>query len=132
MDALKRFKYPALILILLIVLMGCFFIGSKYALDHLVVRQVTPNQLANAMKDDHFWVSYREDTLLVSGKVMSVTHTGNDTIIGFKTDTSYGAQCNFTNAQEPVLVGQTIKILSIANTAERLQSGVQLNNCLRL
>lgn len=130
MDKLKRFKYPVLILILFILLIGCFFLGSKYALDHLVIRQVTPTQIANAMKDDHFWVSYREDTLLISGTVISVTLSGNNTIVGFKTDSPYSAQCSFTNLNGVIGVGQTIKVLSVANAAERLKSGVQLNNCL--
>ena len=130
MNKLKQFRYPLLILVTLLVAIGSFFIGSKYALDHLTIRQVSPAQIANAMRDDHFWVSYREDTLLISGTVISVAHTGNSTIIGFKTDSTYGVQCNFVNPSEINDVGQTIKVLAVANSAVRLKSGVQLNNCI--
>ena len=130
MNILKRFKCPLLIIFVLILIVGFFFIGSKYALDHLVIRQVTPTQIANAMKDDHFWRSYREDTLLISGTVVSVAQNGSSTIVGFKTDSSYGAQCSFTSFNGVISVGQTIKVLSVANAAERLKSGVQLNNCV--
>lgn len=115
---------------MLLFVIGSFFIGSKYALDHLTIRQVSPTQVANAMKDDHFWVSYREDTLVISGIVTSVTHSGNKTIVGLKTASSYGAQCSFANTDVVINVGQSIKVLSIANAAGRLKSGVQFNNCM--
>ena len=132
MNKLKRFKCPLLVLAMILFVIGSFFIGSKYALDHLTISQVSPTQVANAMKDDHFWASYREDTLLISGIVTSVTHSGNKTIVGFNTTSSYGAQCSFINTDSVINIGQSIRVLTIANAAERLTSGVQLNNCLRL
>ncbi len=129
MPKLNSFRYPIFILALVILLIGSFFLGSKYALDHLVIRQVTPTQIANAMKDDHFWVSYREDLLLISGSIESITHVNSKIIVSFKTNSTYGAQCSFTNINEVLNIGQSIEVLSIANSAERMKSGVQLNDC---
>ncbi len=130
MYKLKQFKYPITIFCGIILLVGFFFLGSKYALDRLTIRNVTPTQAANAMKDDHFWVSYREDTLFITGPVTSVSHSGQGTLVNFRTDSSYGAQCSFTNFSGTITRGQTIKVATIANAAEREPSGVKLNNCV--
>lgn len=130
MDKLKSLKYPLAVIITIVVGIGLFFLGSKYALDHLSFRQITATQAANAMKDDHFWSSYRENTLLITGDVVSVSKNGNNTSVGFKTDSSYGANCNFANFSGTITKGQTIKIMTIANAAEREPSAVKLNNCL--
>lgn len=130
MDKLKPFKYPLLIIIAIIAGTGLFFLGSKYALDHLSIRQITPTQAANAMKDDHFWSSYRENTLLITGDVISVAKSSNNTIVNFKTDSSYGAECSFANFSGTINKGQPIKVVTIANAAERESLGVKLNNCL--
>ena len=129
---MHRFKYPLLGLIVAVVLVGSFFLGSKYALDHLAIRQVTPTQIASAMKDDHFWRSYRENTLLVSGVVSSVVHGGKSTVISLDTDSSYGVECSFTDISRLPTVGQTIRVLAVAEAAERLKAGVGLNNCILL
>ena len=130
MDRLKRFKYPLLIIVAIVASIGIFFLGSIYALDHLSIRQITPTQAANAMKDDHFWSSYRENTLLITGDVISVAKSGNNTIVSFKTDSSYSAECSFTNFNGNITKDQTIKVITVANAAEREPSGVKLNNCL--
>jgi len=127
---LKFFKYPLLIIIVIIAGLGLFFLGSKYALDHLSFRQITPTQAANAMKDDHFWSSYRENTLLITGDVTAVVKSGDNTIVSFKTNSAYGAECSFTNFSGMITKNQTIKVMTIANAAEREPSGVKLNNCL--
>ena len=130
MNKLKSLKYPSLIFVAIIAGTGLFFLGSKYALDHLSFRQITPTQAANAMKDDHFWSSYRENTLLITGDVISVSKSSNNTVVGFKTDSSYGAECSFANFSGTITKGQTIKVITIANAAEREPAGVKLNNCL--
>jgi hypothetical protein len=130
MDKLKHFKYPLLIIIAVIAGTGVFFLGSKYALDHLSIRQITPTQAANAMKEDHFWSSYRENTLLITGDVISVAKSGNNTIVSFKTNSSYGAECSFANFRGTITKDKTIKVITIANSAERESSAVKLNNCL--
>jgi len=130
MDVLQRFKIPIIIIVACILLVISFFLGSKYALDNLAIRQVTPTQLASAMKDDHFWRSYREDTLVVSGKVSSVVHGGSSTVVEFATGSTYGVQCSFNNISHVPTVGQSIKVSTIANGAMRLKSGVGLKDCL--
>jgi hypothetical protein len=130
MNKLKILKYPILIVVSTVLFIGFFLLGSKYALDHLIIRQITPTQAANAMKDDHFWVSYREYTLLITGEVTYVAKSGNNTVVGLKTDSSYSAECSLVNFNGTITKGQTIKIVTIANAAERESSGVKLNNCL--
>ena len=130
MDQIKRFKYPLAAIIILIVIALSFLLGSKYALNNLVIRQITPSQAAEAMKNDHFWSSYREDTLIISGTITSLSHSGADTSVNFKTDSTYGAECSFVNFRGKISKGQTIKVLTIASAAERQPASVKLNNCL--
>ncbi len=127
-----RFKYPIITAVVASLLVVSFFLGSKYALDHLAIKQISPTQAANAMKDDHFWSSYRQDTLLISGVVSTVVHGGGSTVVSFNTDSPYGVQCSFANISHVPAVGQTIRVLTVAESADRLNAGVGLNNCLLL
>ena len=60
------------VLTVLAVAATSFFLGDAYAVGSLSVREVTPDQLAQAMKADEFYSDFREDTLLVRGQVASV------------------------------------------------------------
>jgi hypothetical protein len=130
MGKLRNYKYPVFMVIVFALFIGFFFLNSIYTLDHLVIRQITATQAADAIKNDHFWVSYREDTLPLTGEVTSVTKSGNDTEVGLKTDSFYTAECSLKNFQGTITHGQTIKLLTIANDAERMPSGVKLKKCL--
>jgi len=130
MAILRLLKYPLLIVIAILACLACFFLGSKHALAHLSIRQITPTQAANAMKDDHFWSSYREDTLIITGEVLSVNKSGGTTIVSFKTDSTYGMECSFAYSIDTITKGQTVRVTAIANSGERESSSVRLNNCV--
>ena len=84
--------------ILLVIFVGglAFYLGDYYALDNLAIEQITPNQAANAMKGDYFYSNYREDSLMMEGKINSVSKTGNNFIIGFSTGSSFKTYCQLS------------------------------------
>jgi hypothetical protein len=131
MGKLKVIMLPVCIVVIVIMLlMGFYFLGDKYALDHLSVRQITPTQAANAMKNDHFWASYRENILVIHGSVNSITQSSDAALVRFKTNSTYSAVCSFTNPSVKISKGQNIQILTIAYAAQREPSGVKFHTCL--
>ena len=122
----------AIVIALILVVIITFYLGDKYAVKHMAIRTATPNQLATAMQQDDFWSTYRENTLIVSGVVSSVTRTNSTSTVGLKTSVPYTLSCDVNNAPDTLKTGETIRILSEAYIAEREQSGVLLRNCVLL
>jgi hypothetical protein len=83
--------------IVLIICSGVFSLGDKHGVESMAFRQVSPTELAEAMKYDHFYRSYRENTLLVSGVIVTLTQQGNELILGFKTSSTYQTLCDLGN-----------------------------------
>ncbi len=121
-----------LVIGLLVLVTISFYLGDKYAVQHLAIRTATPNQLATAMQQDDFWSTYRENTLIVGGVVSSVTYNNSTATVGLKTSVPYSLTCDVNNAPNTLKIGETIRILSEAYTAEREPSGVLLHNCVLL
>jgi hypothetical protein len=117
-------------LFIIILAVGAFFLGDKHGIETMTFRRVTSDQLATAMHDDHFYSSYRENTLLVRGTVASISNTNGDSIVGFKSTLSFKAACDFGAMIPVVHQGETITVLSEAGVAERQPSGVLLKDCL--
>ena len=118
------------VLFVVIFAAGMFFLGDKHGIESMTFRRVTPDQLASAMRDDHFYSSYRENTLLVRGTVSSVSDTNGDTIVAFKSGLAFKASCDFGGTKPAIRQGDTITVLSEAGVAERQPSGVLLKDCL--
>ena len=109
---------------------GCYFLGMKHGLESMTFRQATPTDLAEAMKNDHFFTSYRENTLIVSGVIASLNTQGNDLVLGFKTNSSYNAYCNLGAATTSLHIGDTTTVLAEAASAQRQPSAVMLTQCM--
>lgn len=118
------------VFILIIVLLVSSYIGDMYALGHLTFKEVTPTQLASAMREDDFYPSYRENTLLFSGLVTSSTTQNGTTIINLKSSDSYRVNCELLVQSQNIKVGETYKFESEAYQAERQPTGVLLHNCV--
>jgi len=109
---------------------GSYFLGDKYAIEHLQVIRVTPVQLSDAMKSDHFYRSYRENTLLVSGQVLTVGPIQNTFIIMFAGSNNFPVSCEFPKSATPPAIGSQITAITEAARAVRLPTGVLLKDCV--
>jgi len=107
-----------------------FYIGDYYALQSLTVQHATPNELAGAMRGDHFYSDFRENTLLVRGAVASVSQSGDATTVEFVTHDTYTLQCEMSTPQGPLHPDDVITVITEAYRASRLPSGVSLAGCV--
>jgi hypothetical protein len=107
-----------------------FLSGDKYSLEKLTIKHVDSNQIANAMKGDYFYSNYRENSLILTGTVSSVSINNHNVIVEFKTSSSYKAFCDFSSSSPTIDRNQTITILSEGATALREPSAVMLEDCI--
>lgn len=129
-----RRRIGILIAIVLVAFVGllavAFYLGDSYALRSLTVRQATPTALAAAMRGDHFYSDYREDTLLVSGAIVSVSQSGGATTVEFLTHDTFTLQCEMSTPPGPLHRDEVITVITEALRASRLPSGVLLDACV--
>jgi hypothetical protein len=107
-----------------------FFAGDAYAVGTLGVRQVTPDQLAQAMKADEFYSDFREDTLVVRGLVASVYRGTGGVILEFQTQDGAKTLCELGHHPAAIHTGNTVTAVTEGANAQRLSSGVLLGNCV--
>jgi hypothetical protein len=84
------------------------------------------------MKDDHFWQTYRENTLLVKGTVSSVSNPNGDVVIGLKTESSYKSFCDLGVSDHVFETGDQVTVMAESGPAERQPSAVLLKGCVLL
>ena len=109
---------------------GGFALGDVQSVRAMTVERATPHQLAEAMKDDRFYADYRRSALIVSGTVASVGRRRGHLIVGFQTDSSYGASCDLGMATVAPRLGETFTVLTVGQAAERLPAAVLLRGCV--
>jgi hypothetical protein len=105
-------------------------LGGIQSAKGMTVKRATPHQLAEAMKGDHFYSDYGRDALLISGTVASVSRRGGHLIVGFQTESAYGASCVLGTAAVPPAVGATFTMVTVGQAAERLPTAVLLHDCV--
>ncbi len=130
---MKKYRWPIIIIALgavAILAMGMYFLGDKHGVESMTFKTATPTELADAMKNDNFYSIYRENTLIVSGVIASLSQQGNDLVLGFKTSSSYNAYCNLGSATTSLHVGDTTTVMSEAARAERQPGAVMLTGCM--
>ena len=116
----------ALVVAAFVVAVALFFFGDEHAVSSMSIKQVTPDQLAAAMKEDHFYSDYRQNTLLIRGEVASVSGS----LLTFKTSSSYQAQCSLAISSRNIHKGDNITVISEGGTAARQPNGVLLKDCV--
>jgi len=109
---------------------GIFFIGNKYAVDHLSVARVTSEQLAQAMEGDYFYSNYRDRTLLLSGTVSAIDQSHGVPELVFKGAAGYQVRCTLDKSTSVPIVGSSITVVTEGARAERLSAGVLLRDCV--
>lgn len=117
---------------LVILFLGCVIFDTvNQTLARTSIIEVTPSQLASAMREDHFWYTYRFNTVTFYGEVMGTTPYKGLVAAQIKTSDSYGLTC-IPTLQRDLKIGQTYHFAAEANQAERLPSGVLLTECVTL
>jgi hypothetical protein len=114
-----------------LVLVGAaaFFLGDKHAAEAMSVKRASPNELAEAMKQDHFFSSYRESTLLVRGTVVSADHADGGGMVGLQTGSTYSLTCDLGHQPMSAHLVDAVTVLAEGSSAERQSSGVLLRGC---
>jgi hypothetical protein len=107
-----------------------FLLGDVHAVKEISVKRATPHELAEAMKQDHFFSDYRQSALLVTGTIASVVGGKDHLIVAFKTGSTYGASCDLGALPAARRVGETFTVLAVGQAAERLPAGVRLHGCV--
>lgn len=107
-----------------------FFLGDRYALTNLTVKETTPDQIAAAMQNDQFYSDYNEATLVVDGVVTSVHGDGGGGLVEFQTHGGFAMQCQFDQYPTTIHAGELISVMTEGAAAERLTAAVVLRGCL--
>lgn len=130
---MKRYRWLIVVVVVLVVVavaVGGFVLGDIQSVKGMTVKRVTPHQLAEAMKGDHFYSDCRTDALLVTGTVASVGQRGRHLTVGFQTASTYDASCELRAATVPPSIGGAFTVVTVGQTAERLPAAVLLHDCV--
>ena len=84
------------------------------------------------MREDRFWYTYRENTLIFNGTVTSINQQAGKIVVGLYTADAYGVSCELARENTNLKVGITFKFEAETYQAERQPSGVLLHNCINL
>ena len=103
----------------------------------LTIKAVNAKQLAEAMQGDNFYGEFSGDMLLLDGVIKSVKTQGDSTLVYFNVTNGVNVLpqvfCQMQNKSSDLQVGQTIKILTVAHSAKRVnKADVNLQNCYLL
>lgn len=126
----KLFICLAAIVMVVLAILVAAYCGDRYALQRLSFRQVTTTQMASAMRNDSFWSTYRENTVIFAGTVTSVKPQDGSLLLSFKTSDPYSVSCELATTDTSFKVGSTYKFAAEAYPAERQPHGVLLHNCV--
>jgi len=114
---------------LVVVGAAVFFLGGKHAVETMSIKRASANELAEAMKHDHFFSSYKENTLLVQGIVVSADPKSGGGMVSLRTGSTFSLTCDLGDQPMNVHIGDTVKVLAEGASAERQPSGVLLRGC---
>ena len=132
MNKSKFIKYSVVLIVIVLIVVTSFFLGWRIALSSLTIKTVTPTQAANAMKNDNFYSTFNENTLLIHGVISSVTNQNSDKIIGLTSDSSFKTLCDLGNISSSLQKGDTVTVLAGGATAERQPAAVMLKHCIKI
>jgi hypothetical protein len=91
--------------------------------------RVTPDQIARAMQEDHFYSDYGQNQLLVQGTISSLDRQNNDLTITLSTTVATAVLCDLGNLGASLKPGEAITVTARADQALRQPSAVMLKNC---
>jgi hypothetical protein len=95
------------------------------------VVQISADEAAQAMADDHFWASYSHSTLLIQGTVAAIDSQPQHFILSLATSGSGDVQCDLGSPAQPPTLGDRITVRSAnpQNDVVRQGDGLLIRNC---
>jgi hypothetical protein len=97
--------------------------------DPSSIVQTTPDEIAKAMQDDHFYSDYRGLTLSIKAIAASIDLQGNDWMINLQTTEPEKVFCDLGSQKPDIKTGDAIVVLAAASDAQRGNSSMILGNC---
>ena len=130
----KRQPIEMLVLILLLagsyMLAGCGLLRQQVAKPTPQVKQVTANEIALAMQEDHFYADYNPYALEVQGVVTEVRQAKDDYILELATQIDTKVWCDFGSQAPIAKKGDSVEVYSPdAHAAQRQNKAVLLVDC---
>ncbi|MBF6591109.1 MAG: hypothetical protein IVW57_11365 [Ktedonobacterales bacterium] len=129
MNKTKLAVIAALIALPLLVGLLAYSIGQRNAVGDLTFVRVTPDQISQAMREDHFFSDYNNNILIIQGTVSSIKKNGNNLIVELKTSRPLKVACDLGNQSFSHQVSDEVTVSAIAAHAERTASAVMLHGC---
>ena len=93
------------------------------------VRQVSADEIADAMEQDRFYADYGQVTLVVQGTVAAVHPRETATMVRLGTNASTKVLCEVAGQPPKVQVGDAVTVQAPAASVQRNASMVVLKNC---
>jgi len=91
--------------------------------------QVTADQIAIAMQEDHFFSDYRSETLFVQGTIASVSQQGGSTTVVLSTSVATAVWCDLGAQTTALHAGDAVTVSAPSAAAQRANNAVLLKNC---
>ncbi|HEY4963167.1 MAG TPA: hypothetical protein VIH90_00535 [Candidatus Saccharimonadales bacterium] len=113
----------------LILCAGFYLLGNMRAVQKMSIVTVSPAQLADAMKGDYFYSNYRENTIIVSGQVGSISNVNGVRQITIKSPSSYQVYCDLAATAPTPAKGTVVTLITEGASAIRQPGGVELVGC---
>jgi hypothetical protein len=93
------------------------------------VVQVSADQIALAMQEDHFFLDYRLKTLQVTGIVAAIIEGNDASVVELKTSIPTVVRCYLSMFADAPEQGAEITVQALASKAQREDDAVGLQNC---
>jgi hypothetical protein len=122
-------RYAELVLVTALLGGAFFFWADEHAQQSVVITRATPDQLANAMGRDAFFSDYGASTLLIEGKVASVSTRGGVTTVMLVTTSPATLACDLGQVSTTAHAGDTVILVAEGAAARRQFAGVLLGGC---
>lgn len=94
-----------------------------------IILQVTADQIARAMQEDHFYSDYETYTLRVQGTVSGLTQQGSGLTIELNTTVGTGVYCEMRGSAPDLRPCEAITVTAPGNEAQRSPGAVLLKHC---
>ena len=133
-DGIKRQPIGIVLLSMLLAgsytLAGCGLLRQQVVTPTPQVKQVTANEIALAMQEDHFYSDYDPYALEVQGVVMEVRQAKDDYILELATQIDTKVWCDFGSQAPKAKKGDAVEVYSPdAHAAQRQNKAVLLVDC---
>jgi len=115
-----------------VAVVGSFWLGGRHALGNAVIVDVSADQVAQAMQDDHYYSDYGSDVLIIHGSVAATNRSGGQVTIEFHTNSATSMSCTLDAPSGVPTIAAHISVLVVGASAQREPSAVTYSTCRTL